>query len=57
VKNNGGSNARSNSETGRRKLVAKAKHEHRQQEIAAHKAALSAQGITPEFRSEWPVRR
>ena len=30
----------------------KAEHERREQEIAARKAALIAQGITPEFRSE-----
>jgi hypothetical protein len=34
------------------KAQRKAEHERREQEIAARKAALIAQGITPEFRSE-----
>ncbi len=34
------------------KACRKAKHERRQQEIAARKAALAAQGIVPESRSE-----
>ncbi|MCB1776370.1 MAG: hypothetical protein KDI50_02935, partial [Candidatus Competibacteraceae bacterium] len=33
------------------KAARKAEHERRQQEIAAHKAALIAQGITPESHS------